>query len=108
MTDVFTAAPASLPSGANIAATELDRIQKALDEIMKDPHAPRSLTVNVTLHVYNEYPKHLTVTKVVNNADEEAAFLAGEDAPPTAPVVVTPSPTPMQMPSKPALVTPAP
>lgn len=69
--------------GARILASEVERAEKALAALKKDPHAPRTLEVKIHLHVYNEYPKHVVVgidgedvTKVVNSKAEEDALLA--------------------------------
>jgi hypothetical protein len=64
----------TLPQGASIAQTELDRIQKALDDLSGDTHAAHQLTVTVTLHVYNEYPKHVTVSRVVYKHPKEPFY----------------------------------
>jgi hypothetical protein len=67
----------SLPAGANFAAGEEERIKKALEELGKDNHAPRELTIKVTLHVHHDYPKVLykgagtAKAKHVNSIDEE-------------------------------------
>lgn len=77
-----------LSEGATISLIDQKRIDAALEALEKDPHAPRSITIEVGLHVHNEYPKHLTVvlgkdkegepitkTVVVASAKEEAAAL---------------------------------
>lgn len=70
---------------ATMALGEQERIDKALAALAKDPHAAREITVRFTLHVHNEYPKHVTVgedkdgnaiTKVANNAGEEKTIRA--------------------------------
>jgi len=62
-----------------------ERIRQALDALEKDPHAPREVSLKFTLHIHNEYPKHVTVgkdkdeapvTKIANSAEEENALLA--------------------------------
>jgi repressor of nif and glnA expression len=85
-----------LPAGANISLIDQKRISDALEALEKDVHAPRSITVEVGLHVHHEYPKHVTIgkrvigtdvegaeitepiTTVVNDADEEAALTPAE------------------------------
>jgi hypothetical protein len=73
-----------LPNGAVFAPGETDRIKRAVDALEKDPHAPRTMSVEVILHLHREYPKHVTVgkdkdgnaiTKVAADAGEEAALL---------------------------------
>jgi hypothetical protein len=73
----------------NLSAEEEKRIADALDALAKDPHAPREISVKLTLHIHHEYPKHVTVgkdkddnpiVKVANNEDEEKALLAGAAA----------------------------
>jgi hypothetical protein len=65
----------------SIADTEVAKIKDAFAALAKDPHAPRALTVELTLHIHHEYPKHVIVGKdkegqpvivVVRDADEEA------------------------------------
>jgi hypothetical protein len=79
----------TLPDGAAIAESEQKKIADALEALSKDSHAPRQLSVSVTLHLHNEYPKHLYRGKdlvVVNDADEEAKAEAagyGKFIPPT-------------------------
>lgn len=82
----------SLPQGASLAFGEYERIQKAVEELAKDPndekrdhHAPRQLEVKVNLRFHHEYPKHVTVQRdgqdvvvIVNSREEEAAAKAGE------------------------------
>lgn len=70
-----------------LAPGEDKRISDALAELTKDPHAPRSLTVQVNLHVHNEYPKVLykgVGTKdnvsVKDAASEEQAITDGYGA----------------------------
>jgi hypothetical protein len=79
------------PKGASISKEELARIDAALDAIEIDDHAPRKLTIEVTLHVHKEYPKAVTVgkdedgapiQKLARNADEEASLLAGSEPAP--------------------------
>lgn len=61
-----------------------EKIKAALDALSKDPHAPREITVRFTLHIHNEYPKHVVVgqkdgvdvVQVVNSEEEEEAALA--------------------------------
>jgi hypothetical protein len=71
-----------------------EKLRSALAALAKDPHAPREVSVKFTLHVHNEYPKHVVVgkdkdgndvTKIVANEDEEDAALV------TAPVVAGPA-----------------
>jgi hypothetical protein len=82
-----------LSEGATISLVDEKRIDAALEALAKDPHAPRSISVEVGLHVHNEYPKHVTIgkdkddqpiTKVVNSAEEEAALMPAEVAEPVA------------------------
>jgi hypothetical protein len=61
-----------LPSGASISLEDVKRISDGLAAIAGDSHAPRSLSVTVTLHVHKEYPKQIG-GKIVNSAEEEAA-----------------------------------
>ena len=78
--------------GTSISAEDVKRIQDAIAELAKDPHAPRSLSVTVRLHIHNEYPKHVkvgeredefknkvAVTKIANNEAEEKAILAAQE-----------------------------
>jgi hypothetical protein len=69
--------------GATIEAGGEEKLRKAMAELAKDTHAPREVSVKFTLHVHNEYPKHVVVgkdkdgnpvTKIVNSEDEEAAL----------------------------------
>jgi len=65
--------------GVTLGAGEDKRIQDALEALAKDPHAPRELTVRITLHIHNEYPKHLHKAGkfiIANNEAEEAAAKA--------------------------------
>lgn len=71
--------------GASVSPLEEKKVKEALAALAKDPHAPRELTVRVTLNVHNEYPKHVTVgldenkkpiVEVVNSEEEEKAALA--------------------------------
>jgi hypothetical protein len=87
-----------LSEGATISLVDEKRIDAALEALKKDPHAPRSISVEVGLHVHNEYPKHVTIgkdkddqpiTKVVNSAKEEAAALKSAKAKPAAEPVAT-------------------
>jgi hypothetical protein len=64
-----------------LAAGEEARIEAAVEELRKDPHAPREITARFILHVHREYPKHVKVgedkdgnpiIKIVNSAEEEA------------------------------------
>ena len=64
----------------NLGADEEKRIQDALYALATDPHAPREISVKLTLHIHHEYPKHVQVggeTVVVNNSDEEKEASAG-------------------------------
>lgn len=85
-----------LSEGASISLVDEKRIDAALEALKKDPHAPRSISIEVGLHVHNEYPKHVIIgsrvvatnddgevltapiTKVVNSAEEEAALTPAE------------------------------
>ena len=69
--------------GASLSLVEQKRITDALAELAKDPHAPREISVKLTLHIHNEYPKHVYKTTgkvtdllVVNNEEEEDAAVA--------------------------------
>lgn len=71
--------------GATIEAGGEEKIRKALAVLEQDTHAPREVSVKFTLHVHNEYPKHITVgkaedgspiTKIVGSVEEENAELA--------------------------------
>lgn len=74
----------SLPAGATFFPGEQKRIAEAIEALAKDHHAPREITVRLTLHVHHEYPKHVpakdvkgnAITKIANNAEEEKAILA--------------------------------
>ena len=81
-----------LPEGARVdlAHGEEQRIADAIEQLRKDPHAPRTISVTVTLHLHNEYPKHVA-GKLVNSAEEEAAALAAakKAADPEAPAEPT-------------------
>jgi len=70
-----------LPNEADISLAygEEKRIEDAVAALQKDPHAPRSLTVTINLHVHQEYPKHVG-DKIVNSAEEEDAALAAIEA----------------------------
>jgi hypothetical protein len=84
--------------GASISLGEEKRIKDAIDVLAKDPHAPREISVKLTLHVYNEYPKHVLVgkdkddrpvTKIVASKQEETKLLkeladAKQDSAPAA------------------------
>lgn len=79
--------------GATILPGEEKKVQAALDDLAKDPHAPRDISVRYTLHIHNEYPKHVIVgkdkddqpiVKVVNSPEEEKAALASIPASPVA------------------------
>lgn len=61
-----------------LAPGEQERIDAALDELDKDPHAPREITVKYVLHIHHEYPKAVG-DKTANNAEEEAALNLGEE-----------------------------
>lgn len=61
-----------------LAPGEDKRISDALAELAKDPHAPRTLTVTVNLHVHNEYPKILY--KGAANTPITVKDLSAEDA----------------------------
>lgn len=63
-----------LPKGASISREDLQRINDGLAALATDPHAPRSLSVNVNIHVYNEYPKCIG-DAMVNSAEEEKALI---------------------------------
>jgi hypothetical protein len=67
-----------------LSAMEDRRIQAALDALAVDQHAPREISVKLTLHIHHEYPKHVQAggnTVVVNNPDEESATSAGSKLP---------------------------
>jgi hypothetical protein len=62
--------------GVSPANGEEKRVTDALAALAKDPHAPREISVKLTLHVHNEYPKLLYKgkhTRVVADATEEKA-----------------------------------
>lgn len=76
--------------GVSTSAAEEAKVAAALEALKKDPHAPRTVSVSLTLHVYNEYPKHVTtgvdkddqpIVKVVNSKDEEKDALASVAVP---------------------------
>lgn len=71
----------TLPEGASVAASELKKISDGIAAIEKDAHSPREVSIRVTLHVHNEYPKHLYKGKesvIVNNEEqEEKAIVEG-------------------------------
>jgi hypothetical protein len=79
----------SLPDGAVFAPGARDRIVQAVEALKEDPHAPREVSVNVVLHIHNEYPKHVVVgkdkdgqpiTKIVHSVEEEASAVVAPDA----------------------------
>lgn len=86
----------SLPQGASLAQGEYERIQQAVEALANDDpsksgiHAPRSLSVQVNLHVHNEFPKMVYKGKkslVVNNqAEQENAVERGYSLDAPAPV----------------------
>lgn len=99
--------------GATISAVEVARVEKAMAELAKDHHAPREMTLNVTLHVHHEFPKTLykgKETLSVAGAEEEAmaekdgfghydneAFTAADSPAPVATAAAaagSPAPTP--------------
>jgi len=67
----------SLPSGAVLAPGEFQKIEKALESLAKDAHAPREISAKLVLHIHNEYPKLLYKGKksvqVANSEEEEQA-----------------------------------
>jgi hypothetical protein len=76
----------TLPEGVAIAEGELKKIAAALAALKKDPHAPRKLALEATLHVHNEYPKSVKVGetedgepifKAANSSAHEADLLKG-------------------------------
>jgi len=70
--------------GATISAEEVERVQQAMLELAKDPHAPREITVKAILHVHHEYPKMLyngKETRSVADAAEEKAAEADDFGP---------------------------
>ena len=68
-------------AAVTLADGEQKRIEDAVDALAKDPHAPREMTLKVTLHIHNEYPKHLYKGKLSlvaqNEAEEEKAVADG-------------------------------
>ncbi|MGH9505237.1 MAG: hypothetical protein ACRD20_20480 [Terriglobales bacterium] len=77
------------PEGVDISEQEAQRVEAALTALDKDPHAPREISIKLTLHVHNEFPKHVKVgedadgnaiTKIAANDKEEAALLAQRSA----------------------------
>lgn len=80
--------------GVSAANGEEKRVQDALDALALDPHAPREISVRLTLHIHNEYPKHVTVgtdkdgnpvTQIVNSEAEEKALSTPQPVPDAAP-----------------------
>jgi hypothetical protein len=68
----------TLPEGVTILPAELKRIADAMDALDQDNHAPRQISVVASLHIHQEYPKHLQFgkeTRVVNNRAEELAAI---------------------------------
>jgi predicted sulfurtransferase len=65
---------------ATLAAGEQERIDKALDVLAENNHAPREITVKYILHVNHEFPKLMykgkKETRTVNNEAEEKAATA--------------------------------
>lgn len=62
--------------GATIPASEVERVEVAVRELAKDPHAPREISVKANLHVHNDYPEVLykgKETRSVANEEEKAA-----------------------------------
>lgn len=70
-----------LPKGVSISIAEEKRVTDGLEALSKDPHAPREISVSLTLHVHNEYPKLLYKGKdsvtVADEAGEEKAIADG-------------------------------
>jgi hypothetical protein len=74
-----------LPEGVDISLAEQKRIEDGLKALAKDPHAPRQLSIEVTLHVHNEFPKllykgegkKLETRSVANESEEDAAAAEG-------------------------------
>lgn len=94
--------------GVTLAEGEEKRINDALDALAKDPHAPREISVRFTLHIHNEYPKHVTIgtskdgstiVQVVNNPDEEKAALASIAPAPSDPVASSAPAAPVLVPA---------
>jgi len=67
--------------GATIEHGGEEKIRKALAALAEDPHAPREVSVKFTLHIHNEFPKHLYKGKheivVHDEKAEEAARADG-------------------------------
>jgi hypothetical protein len=99
----------TLPKGAFILPADVQRIEAALADLKNSKGAHDSLSVQVSLHVHHEYPKHVTVgeeedgtplTKIVNSPEEESA--ASAEAKPKAhsgPKLVAESPEPADQPA---------
>jgi hypothetical protein len=47
----------ALPKGAQVTPDQLVKVSDGLAALENDPHAPRKVSIDVTLHVHNEYPK---------------------------------------------------
>jgi hypothetical protein len=80
------------PNGrVDLLPGEKERIDAALLELKKDPHAPNELSVKVSLHVHNEYPKAIG-DKVVNSEAEELelALEGAAKAQAAAPATIAP------------------
>lgn len=69
----------SLPDGASFQNGEVERVAAALNELAKDPHAPREISVKVVLRVHRDYPRHLykengdSIIVADSAAEEQAA-----------------------------------
>lgn len=65
----------------SLGADEEKKISDALEALSKDPHAPREISVKLTLHIHNEFPKIVYRGKesrsVANEAELEAAAKDG-------------------------------
>jgi hypothetical protein len=66
--------------GATIEQGGIVKIRKALDELAKDPHAPREVTVKFSLHIHNDFPLIVYKGKESRSvADEKELEAARED-----------------------------
>lgn len=62
--------------GATISAAEVERAEKAMEQLKEGKGAAHELTITVTLRLHHEYPKTLykgKEAKTVADSDTEAA-----------------------------------
>ena len=71
--------PLTLPEGASVSLEEQKKVSDALAALEKDPHAPREVTLRVTLHIHNEYPRIVYRGKETRSVQDEAALAKALD-----------------------------